>query len=272
MKKAVFFVLLLAVLAAAGYWWFLGSRTHIVEGVKGPANSVRISAKILAELPLASEFEEVGLDGRVFRTRYWDIKPGGIVPLHSHRGRPATIYVVNGEMLEYANGADTPKRHRGGEISIESEGLIHHWRNDTDETVNLVASDIYLNQRKALLPKTSNKVRSGNFAEPKGMVTYEELALVDLSKENIGVTRGSLRTRRIVLGAGAVTQVNAQNEGPVLGYLLQGKLDERRSDAAGEIKLKPGDQTILRHGVDVQWLNVSASEAVLLVSDIPSLD
>ena len=38
---------------------------------------------------------EIGVDGRMLRTRRLVIQPGGIVPLHSHKDRPALIYTLS---------------------------------------------------------------------------------------------------------------------------------------------------------------------------------
>ena len=43
------------------------------------------------------------LDGRNFRMRKLVVEPGGIVPWHSHADRPAIIYIIEGEIHEYAS-------------------------------------------------------------------------------------------------------------------------------------------------------------------------
>ena len=43
------------------------------------------------------------IDGRNFRMRKLVVEPGGIVPWHSHADRPAIIYIVEGEIHEYAS-------------------------------------------------------------------------------------------------------------------------------------------------------------------------
>jgi hypothetical protein len=47
--------------------------------------------------------EPLRCKGRQFRLRQLEMKPGGIVPWHSHNDRPAMIYIVSGEVVEYAS-------------------------------------------------------------------------------------------------------------------------------------------------------------------------
>src|SRR3989442_5577788 len=46
--------------------------------------------------------EPLAQKGRLLRLRQLDVKPGGIVPWHSPDNRPAMIYIVSGEVVEYA--------------------------------------------------------------------------------------------------------------------------------------------------------------------------
>ena len=43
------------------------------------------------------------------------MQPGGIVPWHSHNERPAMIYVVSGEVVEYASSCAVPITHRAAQ-------------------------------------------------------------------------------------------------------------------------------------------------------------
>jgi hypothetical protein len=42
--------------------------------------------------------EPAAINGRQFRLRQLDVKPGGIVPWHSHDNRPAMIYIVSAKL------------------------------------------------------------------------------------------------------------------------------------------------------------------------------
>ncbi len=249
---------------AGGYWWFLGPRTKTVEGYVGPANSAGIKAYVRSEIAL--DGLTAGLGDRVFRLRYWDINPGGIVPIHSHRGRPATIYVVNSAVGEFRNGASQPILHRGGEISVESEGLVHHWRNDTEETVHLVATDIYRGAAPARAAAESVR-RFEPLGDPSA-VREDVLALLNLAEELPGAEGLGLRTRRITLEPGGETPVSVVDAGPLNVFVLQGAVMERRTDATADIALSEGVVTDALPGVSIAWRNAADAPAVLLVSDM----
>jgi quercetin dioxygenase-like cupin family protein len=116
---------------------------HPAPGV--PADAVTmpqgVADSVLASIDLARE--AVHLEGRLFRLRRLVIEPGGIVPWHEHGNRPALIYIVEGQITEYANTCAEPVLHRAGEVAMESHGLGHWWRNTGDRTVVLLSADLF---------------------------------------------------------------------------------------------------------------------------------
>ena len=56
---------------------------------------------------------EIGVDGRQLRTRRLVVQPGGIVPLHSHKDRPALIYTLSGSITEYSTACGVADRAQG---------------------------------------------------------------------------------------------------------------------------------------------------------------
>jgi quercetin dioxygenase-like cupin family protein len=106
----------------------------------GATAPVDVSDKLLASIDLAKE--KTALKDHLFRMRQLEIKPGGVVPWHSHAERPALIYVVKGEILEYASNCKVPIVHKAGEVSIEKAGVAHWWKNVSNETVILISADI----------------------------------------------------------------------------------------------------------------------------------
>lgn len=82
------------------------------------------------------------IDGRVLRTRTLTIEPGTVVPWHSHDDRPASMYVVKGELTEYASNCAVPVTDKAGDYVAEGPGLAHWWQNNSDETTVLVATDL----------------------------------------------------------------------------------------------------------------------------------
>jgi quercetin dioxygenase-like cupin family protein len=84
----------------------------------------------------------VGVDGRDLRLRRLVIRPGGVVPFHSHEGRPAIIITLKGEVLEYASNCKVPIVHRPGETISETAEVSHYWVNRGKSTVELLSADV----------------------------------------------------------------------------------------------------------------------------------
>jgi quercetin dioxygenase-like cupin family protein len=107
---------------------------------KDVVDMVRLSTDLSKE-PLA-------LQGRLFRLRQLDIKPGGIVPWHSHNERPAMIYVVAGEVVEYASNCAVPITHKTGDAAQEKNGVSHWWQNTSSKPVTLLSVDLFPTEMK----------------------------------------------------------------------------------------------------------------------------
>lgn len=87
--------------------------------------------------------EPLALQGRLFRLRQLEMKPGGIVPWHSHNERPAMIYIVSGEVVEYASSCAVPIVHRAGDVAPERNGTSHWWKNTGSSTAVLISVDLF---------------------------------------------------------------------------------------------------------------------------------
>ena len=107
----------------------------VTHGAKGVSDVVR-STIDLAREPIA-------LKGRLFRLRELDIQPGGIVPWHSHNQRPAQIYIVSGEIIEYASNCAVPIVHRPGDVAAEANGTSHWWQNHGSVPSKLISVDLF---------------------------------------------------------------------------------------------------------------------------------
>jgi quercetin dioxygenase-like cupin family protein len=99
-----------------------------------------VTDMVLGSINLAEE--PVAIKGRQFRLRRLEIQPGGEVPWHSHEDRPAIIYVVQGEVTEYSSDCSAPILHKAGEVSAETHGVAHWWKNTGSETVILISADL----------------------------------------------------------------------------------------------------------------------------------
>lgn len=86
---------------------------------------------------------EINVDGRQLRTRRLVVQPGGIVPVHSHKDRPALIYVVSGSITEHSSACSAPIEHKAGDISREADGLSHYWINHGKAPAVLLSSDVF---------------------------------------------------------------------------------------------------------------------------------
>jgi quercetin dioxygenase-like cupin family protein len=73
---------------------------HVGPETKG------VEVELLATVDLAHEID--GMAGRQLRLRRVTIEPGGVFgPLHDHRGRPGTVYVLQGTITDHRDGVAT---------------------------------------------------------------------------------------------------------------------------------------------------------------------
>ncbi len=85
---------------------------------------------------------EIGVAGRDLRLRRLVVQPGGIVPFHSHQGRPALIITVSGEITEHRSSCAVPIVHHAGEVSREADGIGHYWVNHGSVAAVLLSADV----------------------------------------------------------------------------------------------------------------------------------
>ncbi|ACL63077.1 cupin domain-containing protein [Methylobacterium nodulans] len=117
----------------------------VVASGKGQAESKAaaqgVTDTVIASTDLATE--RVGIADRQFRLRRLVIEPGGIVPWHSHGDRPAIIYVVSGEVVEYASTCAVPITHKAGEATSETHATAHWWKNTGSTPAVLLSADLF---------------------------------------------------------------------------------------------------------------------------------
>jgi quercetin dioxygenase-like cupin family protein len=99
----------------------------------------RVTDEVIASIDLGQGY---GVPGRNLRMRRLVIEPGGVVPLHSHSERPANIYVVSGEVTEYASNCQVGVTHRAGDVVAEQGNIAHWWRNNSRRRAVLISADI----------------------------------------------------------------------------------------------------------------------------------
>ncbi len=113
----------------------------------GPTTGKDVTDVVRATTDLSKE--PLALKGRLFRLRQLDMKPGGIVPWHSHNERPAMIYVVSGEVIEYSSSCAVPITHKAGDVAPEKKGTSHWWTNPGKTPAVLISVDLFPNEMKA---------------------------------------------------------------------------------------------------------------------------
>jgi quercetin dioxygenase-like cupin family protein len=96
---------------------------------------------VLSSIDLAKEPAKT--QGRLLRLRRLVVEPGGVVPWHEHANRPALIYIISGEITEYASTCAVPIVHRAGESATETHATAHWWKNTGAETVVLLSADLF---------------------------------------------------------------------------------------------------------------------------------
>jgi quercetin dioxygenase-like cupin family protein len=64
-----------------------------------------VAVQDLAMVDLAGEIE--GMAGHQLRMRMVTIQPGGVFPVHDHKGRPGTVYVLQGTITDHRDGVAT---------------------------------------------------------------------------------------------------------------------------------------------------------------------
>jgi quercetin dioxygenase-like cupin family protein len=115
-------------------------KTGSMDLANAPTMPVGVTDTVISSVDLGPE---IGVDGRMLRTRRLVVQPGGIVPLHSHKDRPALIYTLSGAITEYSTGCAAPIEHKAGDISREADGISHYWVNHGKVPTVLLSSDVF---------------------------------------------------------------------------------------------------------------------------------
>ena len=99
---------------------------------------VQVSAPTF--LDLTNEIDSVA--GRQLRMRTITVEPGGVVALHSHKGRPAVAYMLQGTLTEHVQNGATHERHEGDSWT-EDRNAVHWSENKGDKPLVLIAVDVF---------------------------------------------------------------------------------------------------------------------------------
>ena len=82
-----------------------------------------IAVKLLTRVDLGPEIE--GMAGRQLRMRMVTIDPGGVFgPVHDHKDRPGTVYILQGTITDHRDGVATDY---GPGVGWPEDRKTTHW-------------------------------------------------------------------------------------------------------------------------------------------------
>lgn len=137
----IFGVIIMASTASAGECPADQKKPNAREPVN--VEHVGVTDTVIAVIDV--EKEPANIKDRLFRMRKLTIEPNGTVPWHSHADRPDIIYIIEGEVEEYANNCAAPIVHKAGDVIPETSEVSHWWKNVGDKTVVLLSVDLAKN-------------------------------------------------------------------------------------------------------------------------------
>jgi quercetin dioxygenase-like cupin family protein len=96
----------------------------------------KTSATVVSTVDLAPD-----LPGYQLRLRNVVFEPGGRSGMHSHQGRPAFSYILEGTLTVGTEGGDV-REYKPGEVVTESRDVTHWGENRGTSPVVIVSVDI----------------------------------------------------------------------------------------------------------------------------------
>ncbi len=239
--------------------------TRTILGLRGPSGAKDISNTVTATTPLAEE-GIASLAGRSLRTRFWTINGnGGIVPIHNHANRPAVFTILTGEIYEYVNTANERILHKAGGLALEEGEISHWWLNEGDETVHLIAFDVFQSEDPATA-ETADRPAMQDFDLPDAMnVQHDLLGVVDIGAHFDGAFGDgmTLTTYRTTLAPGGVFPSFTAAGEPAQIFVWQGTVTEHRSDNDSPTVLAAETGSSLSGGAQAFWENTGDEPAIL---------
>ena len=114
----------------------------VLAAVQARTETRGVTEKIVASVDLGPEIE--GLAGRKLRMRLITIDPGGATAVHSHKGRPGTVYILQGKITDHRDGVTTEYGPGPGWLEDKS---TTHWIQNTGTTPAVEISVDIFDQR-----------------------------------------------------------------------------------------------------------------------------
>ena len=101
----------------------------------------KVTDEILSSIDLSPKGD--AFKGEALRLRKLVIQPGGIVPWHDHKARPANIYIVSGTVTEHRSNCEVPIVHKAGDTVAEFGNFSHWWKNTGNKPAVLLSADVF---------------------------------------------------------------------------------------------------------------------------------
>ncbi len=128
-KKSISIWVLFGTLIVAGLLWFALATGSGTAQQAAPAEDKGVTRAQLTALDLGSQIP--GMQGRQLRLRMVTIEPGGVIGMHSHKDRPAVLYMLKGTYTEHLG--NVAREHRAGE-SWSEDVSVTHWVENKGKT------------------------------------------------------------------------------------------------------------------------------------------
>ncbi|WP_284616256.1 cupin domain-containing protein [Aquabacterium humicola] len=108
---------------------------------------------------------------------------------------------------------------------------------------------------------------TGAATAPVG-VTDDELAAIDLSKENVKLAQRRLRLRHMVIQPGGIVPLHSHADRPALIMVTAGEIHEHSSQCAVPILHRAGEVAREALGTQHWWKNSGSQPVHLTIADI----
>jgi quercetin dioxygenase-like cupin family protein len=93
-----------------------------LSAVQAPSETRGVTEKQLSSVDLGPEIQ--GLAGRRLRMRLITIDAGGATVIHTHDGRPGTVYILSGKITDHRDGKAT---EYGPGLGWPEDKSTTHW-------------------------------------------------------------------------------------------------------------------------------------------------
>src|SRR5512136_1405703 len=151
-----------------------------------------VTVKLLATVDLGPEIE--GMAGRQLRMRMVTIEPGGVFgPIHDHKDRPGTVYILQGTITDHRDGVATDY---GPGVGWPEDRNTTHWLENrgTIPAVEISADIVRQEKAQAQHLTRSGLTRGSTGRAPVGFASFR--ALVSHNVRFHAACKGMRRARQ----------------------------------------------------------------------------